>query len=235
MNGGYYPGRCTCCETMATIAEMRIPATDLALEPTFEQLPTLECELEQVVAADHIGLWLSGPDHEELATALTDDWTVNSYEHTTTADDQWLYTVDFADAVTEVLSIPIDEGGTILAASATNRTWTFRIRFPSRDCVSQAYDGLEAADVTVDLTRLHDLTEETAPELGLTAEQYETLVAAIKHGYFEIPRKTSMQDLATELDVSHQALSERLRRAYRTLVTTELDVHEDSHAEQVEG
>ncbi len=213
---------------MATIAELRIPATDLALETAFRQHPPLECELEQVVAAGHIGLWLAGVDHDDLETALDDDPTVEQYEHTTTAENRWLYTVEFADEVGETLEIPISEGGTILAASATNRTWTVRIRFPTRDSVSQAYDGLEAAGVTVDLTRLHDLTEETAPELGLTAEQYETLVAAIKHGYFEIPRKTSMQDLAKELDVSHQALSERLRRAYRTLVTTELDVHEQS-------
>jgi len=72
--------------------------------------------------------------------------------------------------------------------------------------------------------RLYDTNGETGSQSGLTQNQYETLVAAINHGYFEIPRDVSMQELSEQLDVSHQALSERLRRAYRSLVASELDV-----------
>lgn len=89
----------------------------------------------------------------------------------------------------------------------------------------------------MNVVRLQDTTDVTSQQLGLTPEQYETLVAAVEHGYFEIPREVSMQDLAEELGVSHQALSERLRRAYETLVTAELDVNPDSPTDsaQVQG
>lgn len=36
---------------------------------------------------------------------------------------------------------------------------------------------------------------------------------ALKRGYFETPRRVSLSDLADELDVSKQAVSQRVRRA----------------------
>ena len=44
-----------------------------------------------------------------------------------------------------------------------------------------------------------------------------------------------MQELASELDISHQALSERLRRAYGTLVTEELDVQTDGAVDDADA
>lgn len=56
----------------------------------------------------------------------------------------------------------------------------------------------------------------------LTDKQREALLTAFKRGYHEIPRDTTSSDLADELGISHQALSERFRRAYRHLVESEL-------------
>lgn len=49
--------------------------------------------------------------------------------------------------------------------------------------------------------------------LPLTQHQYEALQAAYEHGYFEIPRAITLEDLADTLDITHQSFSERLRRA----------------------
>jgi predicted DNA binding protein len=46
----------------------------------------------------------------------------------------------------------------------------------------------------------------------------ETVKAAVESGYYGIPRDTTLEDLATDLNVSHQALSERLRRGHRALI-----------------
>ena len=56
----------------------------------------------------------------------------------------------------------------------------------------------------------------------LTKTQYETVVTAYELGYFDVPRKVTLKELAAELDVSHQALSERLRRSHAALVDAEL-------------
>ncbi|EFW93068.1 DNA binding domain-containing protein [Haladaptatus paucihalophilus DX253] len=51
-----------------------------------------------------------------------------------------------------------------------------------------------------------------------TEQQHETLRSAMDRGYYEIPRRMTTTDLAEELGVSHQAVSERLRRGHRCLV-----------------
>ena len=68
---------------------------------------------------------------------------------------------------------------------------------------------------------LHRLTREGEPESpgdGLTDPQREALRIAYERGYFEIPRTASLDDVATELDISASSASERLRRAQTQLI-----------------
>lgn len=212
---------------MATIAEFRLPASDTIFAGVFDAIPSLHCEMEQVIATTNPNFWLSGANRERIEEVLDAEPAVDSHSIVRADDDRWLYSVEFCDPF-DVLSILVEEGGSVLNAKAIEGRWTVRARFPDRSDAKRTYDRLRDADIEANVTRLSELSEKTASELGLTDEQYETLVAAVEHGYFEIPRESSMQDLADELDVSHQALSERLRRAYETLVTAELDVDADS-------
>ncbi|WP_207586974.1 helix-turn-helix domain-containing protein [Halomontanus rarus] len=220
---------------MATIAEFRLSADDSALGSAFDDVPSLTCEMEQVIAANDLGMWMSGADRSTIEAALEADPSVDNYSEVTGDDDRWLYNIEFGDDVTDLFSMVVEEGGTLLTASATNGLWTVRIRFEDREDASRIYDQMKERNVHADLLRLHELSTDTADEIGLTPEQYEALTAAINHGYFEIPRDASMEELADELDISHQALSERLRRAYRTLVTTELDIEMEGDEQFLES
>lgn len=69
--------------------------------------------------------------------------------------------------------------------------------------------------------RLHRLTREgdaEPPGDGLTDRQREALRTAYELGYFDIPREASLEDVATELDISASSVSERLRRAQTQLI-----------------
>ena len=68
--------------------------------------------------------------------------------------------------------------------------------------------------------RLRRLTPsaESDPGAGLTPPQREAIRTAYEMGYFEIPRTASLQEIATELDITASSLSERLRRAQTQLV-----------------
>ncbi|WP_232700854.1 helix-turn-helix domain-containing protein [Halobacterium wangiae] len=69
--------------------------------------------------------------------------------------------------------------------------------------------------------RLHRLTQEgdaEPPGDGLTDRQREALRTAYELGYFEIPRRASLEDVATQLDISASSVSERLRRAQTQLI-----------------
>lgn len=208
---------------MATIAEIRVPASDTALGTTFDDIPSLGCEVEQVIAADDLGIWLQGANLSTLNAALDGDPTVVAHSVIRGDDESWLYNIEFSEAIAELFFIAVEERGTMLSATATNRRWTIRSRFPDREAVSCVYERLTERGVSVDITQIQSFSKVTTDEVSLTAEQHEALTAAIHYGYFEIPREISLEDLAAELGISHQALSERLRRAYRTLVTVELD------------
>jgi hypothetical protein len=57
----------------------------------------------------------------------------------------------------------------------------------------------------------------------LTPVQRETLRLAYERGYYEIPRGTSLMELASDLGVSDQACSERLRRGIQRILDEEFD------------
>jgi hypothetical protein len=70
------------------------------------------------------------------------------------------------------------------------------------------------------LRRLTRDGESEAPGDGLTDRQREALRVAYERGYFDIPRGTSLEAVADELDITPSSLSERLRRAQTHLVET---------------
>ncbi|QLG47514.1 helix-turn-helix domain-containing protein [Natrinema halophilum] len=215
---------------MTSIADIEIPADGTGTGELFDTVPSLTCEMEQVIASSGHGLWLSGPSQSEIETALVESSAIGSHSQISSEDDRWLYDIEFQPDTVDPFELILEEGGTVLSASATDGKWLLSIRVIDRESVSTLYDRLDDTGVTPTIVRLFDLAEETHSQCGLTSRQYETLVAAIDHGYFEIPREVSMQELSEELGISHQALSERLRRAYRALVTSELNVTDEETA-----
>ncbi|NKE37035.1 bacterio-opsin activator [Natronococcus sp. JC468] len=212
---------------MTSIADLEIPGEGTGLGELFDAVPSLTCETEQVIASSGHGLWLSGPSREEIEAALSDAGAVEDYALISDDEDRWLYDVEFDPETVDPFELVLEEDGTVLSASAAGGSWLLSVRVREREGVSSLYDRLVDHDLTPTIVRLFDVADENHSQCGLTQRQYETLVAAIDHGYFEIPREVSMQELSEELGISHQALSERLRRAYRALVTAELNVAEE--------
>ena len=211
---------------MTSIADIQIQADGTGTDELFAAVPSLTCDMERVIASSGHGLWLSGPSQSAIEDALERASAIETYARISSDEDRWLYDIEFEPDAIDPFELVLEEGGTVLSASASNGTWLLSVRVVDRESVSSLYDRLDAAAVTPTIVRLFGLAAETTSQCGLTPRQYETLVAAIDHGYFEIPREVSMQELSEELDISHQALSERLRRAYRVLVTSELNLTE---------
>ncbi|ELY63561.1 helix-turn-helix domain-containing protein, partial [Natronobacterium gregoryi] len=122
------------------------------------------------------------------------------------------------------------DGGSLLEAWGANGWWQIKTRFPDRDALCTGYDRLADQGIDADLRRVTDVHDRTEIDTRLTPEQREALEAALEYGYFEIPRRISMEELAEELGISHQALSERFRRAYETLVNDELEPANRTHS-----
>ncbi|ELY57149.1 bacterio-opsin activator HTH domain-containing protein [Natronococcus amylolyticus DSM 10524] len=206
---------------MSTIAEFRIPAADTTLEATFDRLPELRVELEAAVSRSQPCLWIADAERTAVDAALADDPSVGTYDLLVETSERLLYDVTFVEGRT-VCDRLLADGGSLLEGWGTDGWWQARVRYRDREALCRAHDRLVDRGIGVDLRRVTDVTPGAPSTTRLTGEQEEALEAALEQGYFEIPREISMEELADELGISHQALSERLRRAYETLVNEEI-------------
>ncbi|MFC3958455.1 helix-turn-helix domain-containing protein [Halovivax cerinus] len=215
---------------MGTTAELVIPAHEFALARSLDRLPSLQVRIEPIVASDaastmpHVQFRGEPDALDGLDTQLADDPTVDSANRLANSEDEHRYRIRWADSVVETVEHLTDREATILDARGSGAQWRLRVLVPERDALSETYDAATDAGITIDVARVHELELTERSRYGLTDAQYETLVTALASGYYEIPRDVDMEGLAKELEISHQALSERLRRAHRRLVTEALDV-----------
>ncbi|WP_253737533.1 helix-turn-helix domain-containing protein [Halohasta salina] len=99
-----------------------------------------------------------------------------------------------------------------------------------RERISELVDRLKTVTEHVSLQRLTArrdgavASSPTTVELShLTAKQREAATMAVSEGYYETPRQTSLDDLATTLGISKSALSQRLNAVESKLATAVFD------------
>jgi predicted DNA binding protein len=205
-----------------TIAELELPAEEFALHETLRRLEGIEFEIERVVAHDSDQVmpyvWASSIGDADLEAALEDDPSVESLEVLADLGEERLYRMHWIDDIDTLVRILVEEDGTILAAFGRSESWALRTLFPEREALSRTHEFCEEAGLTMHIDSIYRLDEGRGGRFGLTETQQSTLLEAFEQGYYDVPRTVTADELATEIDISHQALSEQLRRAHGTLV-----------------
>lgn len=219
-----------------TVAEIGIQADEFALAETIRQFDEPQFEIERIVAHDSDCVmpyvWVNSPDLEDLEIdgALKDDESVETAEILTDLGDERLYQMSWVSRIQTLVQILVEEEGTVLSAQGNSDGWTLRILVPEREALSRTYEYCRENELSLEIYSIYNLDEGRKGRFGLTDDQQNTLELAFEHGYYEIPRDALMDDLADEFGISHQALSERLRRAHGTLVENTIVIgrHEES-------
>lgn len=206
---------------MSDLAVIRLPASAVALDHTFGELPDLTVEVERIADSHPSSpfpfVWLEGASPEAVDRAFEADPTVSSASRVIASDDRMLYEVDWGPRMEIVRGIFLVEGTAMYAVSGADGEWTLHLLFAERDILSSAAECCRNYDIDFDVDTIVRVDDQFEDD-GLTDKQYRTLQRATELGYFDVPRGITIEELAEEFDVSHQALSERLRRGYRTLV-----------------
>lgn len=216
---------------MTTVAEVALPTEEFALSTTFQTHPDLELRVKSVVGEGPLQamplVWLSNVDQESIESALGDDPTVDEFVRLLEdpSSEEWLYRIEYSDTVSGVCNGVFEHEGTILDAQVSDGGWTLRLLFPEREMLSAAVSEIEEQGVTVDIRRMVEAGRNADLEAtaALTDPQEEAIAEAYRQGYYDVPREISLEELAGELDISHQALSERLRRANKVLASEQMD------------
>jgi predicted DNA binding protein len=212
--------------TMSTIAEIRFPAEEFALAETLSDVPHLEFETVRVVAHESARVlplvWVQTNDPDALDNAFAADSTVENVHLLADLTNERLYRMDWVANVETVVHALLEHDGTVLSASGRADGWHLRILFPDRDSLSATHDFATDNAISFSLQNVSDLNEGRGSQFALTEHQHEALLTAYTHGYYDIPQSATMDDLAEELGVSTQAVSQRLHRAYNNLIENAL-------------
>lgn len=109
-------------------------------------------------------------------------------------------------------------------ARGTPEEWAFRIRTSDPESLQALQRDCRERGVQLGVRRIDHPADATDPDdpHGLTDLQRDVLQCALERGFFEVPRRTTLLEVADVLGISDQAASERLRRAERKLARTAL-------------
>ena len=212
---------------MGTIVDVVVSSKEFALSETFNAVPDVTFEPLRVTAHEPGRamqfLWASSSDSERLDRALQEDNTTTVATRLSIDCKHTLYHINWSAKTQAAMNIFVESNGTLLDVQGTNNFWEFRILFPDQAAVSTAYNNWCDHNFDPSIRHIGRLSNTIRHNgMGLSECQYKVITEAFRMGYYDIPRGITLHDLATNFDVSHQALSERLRRGHHTLIETTL-------------
>jgi predicted DNA binding protein len=211
---------------VSVIAEFSVPAESFAFPHALDALPDARVESDRLATHSREWVlpfvWVRADDQDAVETAMRDDPTVDSHQVVQETDGETLYQVVWTDDVVEFVDEVADQHGVVLSATAADDTWNLALRFVSHDVLASFQAYFRERDNPFELQRVTTPSEPRQREFGLTDEQHEALTLAVDAGYYEVPREVSTADIADDLGVSPNAVSERLRRATASLVENAL-------------
>ncbi|MFB6072401.1 MAG: helix-turn-helix domain-containing protein [Halobacterium sp.] len=214
---------------MSIIVEFTLASPRLVLTEAMTRAPETTLRVESVdgVPPEDVVtlLWASGGDLEAFDDAIRADPTVTDVKLLDSFPERSLYHYRVADSVeVQMYNEWIAVGAAQISIEAQGGEWFHRVRFPDRDALREFQAAAAEEDVSFSLHRIYDEPDSPAAR-ELTRAQAEAVEIALQAGYFEVPREASLSDVAAEIGVSEQSVSERLRRATRRLARDAVGEH----------
>lgn len=168
--------------------------------------------------------WAPTADHHALEASLVEE-EVDQLQVIETTPDYRLYRATWAVDRDPFTAIVHEYDLDVLYGTVREDRWAFQLSLVDGTHLRAVQQHcLESKEMELAVQEVFIPNRRSAFEVELTECQREALLAAYEEGYFEIPRKTTMVELAELFDVSDQAVSERLRRAQSRLIRASMAV-----------
>lgn len=207
-------------ENSAIFVDLRVPGSQFELGNVFVHSQDVEIELERIIPVE-AGLvpllWVSGGSPDELVRAIGESPSAHDVKILTRTGGKSLFRVKWNPDLNGLVTELVRNEGIVYRGTGTPNTWNFKVQFPDRSHLQSFYRGCRRHGIDIDITRIHHSSDSSGREF-LTEEQLESLRIAYERGFWDIPRGTTLSELAGTLGISDSAASERLRRGIRTLI-----------------
>ena len=204
----------------ANTARFELPAAGFALVELFERVPDATVELEPAVANpdDHALLMIEADAYRAVDAALRSSPSVAAVERFERKERRSRYRVTWEGHARRVLRGLLAEGVTLTDLHGASGRWKLRVLAPDRAATARAYDALEDLGCDPNCRSITTLKNGWGNHPGISDKQHKALTRAFELGYYDIPRGVTTEELGADLGISHQALSERFRRAHKGLI-----------------
>lgn len=212
---------------MPLVAVVRLSDDMLLFEETFDRDHDVTATVEDFhYLTDEQGFtryvffwWCRGSDFETFEAALAADPTVVDARSVAEVPGRKLYRIDTVALPPEQpLVFPTfrEHDITTIETTWSRDGLTLQARFPSRDALRAFREAAAKIADNVVVQQLY--TEQGSSLARLTDRQREAVTLAYERGYFDTPRRTTLSDLADELDVTSQTLSRHVRVGIEKIV-----------------
>lgn len=206
---------------MSVVAEFTIPPEALPFGDTLVKTQDTEIEVERVVPTQESALpffWVWGCEPEVFIDDAETEPNVANVNVLAHVEDGALFRAEWKPNAELIKGIKRLDAA-IIEAIGTTEHWRFEVRTQDQSAFNDFQELFEEQGISIDLNRLYDLSELVEGNFrSITPEQREALIAAYQEGYYEKPRQISQEELGEQFDISHRAVSERLRRGIRNLI-----------------
>lgn len=216
---------------MTSIATFVLPPEEFPLGRIFRTRPDARLELDRVVPnGDTVMPYFWVVDAAGAMGGVLDAFAelveLRSVVLMEDLGERGLFRAEWDPQYMGIMGAIAATGVTVVAADGSKEGWTFELRSEIPDAFSAFQRYCDDHEIPVTLTRLSRLSEMAIEtEYNLTREQYEALVLAFEEGYYDEPRKTNLEELASKLGITRPSFAARLKRGYRNLLATTIADH----------
>ena len=205
---------------VATVATFTLEADEFPLGTVFVELPDVTVQLERVIP-DANGVipyfWVRGTETDTIVDEFSSHPGVRDIKLVDSTDVEYLMRCQWVAGYDSILDALLSPEVVLLSAVGTAEEWTFEIRGETREAIAEFRQYCDENGIPITLEELGGLRPLEAQH-ELTEKQREALILAFERGYFDSPREATLEEVADELGISHQALASRLRRGNRRLI-----------------
>ncbi|KTG30607.1 helix-turn-helix domain-containing protein [Haloferax profundi] len=167
----------------------------------------------------------TGPNVDSIEDVLDSHANVEHFELVSSGPERRLYRCQWSLQDGGIISTIQAHDGIVREMVGTKDGWTLSVFFPTNDHAAQFHDTCLDRRLEIDVRRVEpsSVDERHPATSDLSEKQLTALELAFSQGYFETPKEASLADIADDIGISEQALSQRIRRALNRLVASSVD------------
>jgi len=207
---------------MATVAEFTSRPSQFPIVKVFAEYPLVDVEIEQLKQTDtSVALYfsLNTQSTPPAASDFLNYDIFNSVERLDALSNEHLYSERLNNDHESIWAGITKSDVELESAKSNESEWVFRLRAESAEQLSTFQACCQEHDFGVRLSRFPtEIQIFNSQEYNLTDKQHEALALAYTEGYFEAPRRTTLEELGETLDITQQAVIARLRNGEKNLL-----------------